>query len=456
MCLFFYPRGGSAQVARYLGRALVHLGWQVELCSGSLGSRGDGTHARTFFLDENVNVVDYTAAFQAWAEGAKLPESAIPFQPSYEHREGVPDKGFDWSTPPEARRLVDAWKDLLIQRCERYAHILHLHHLGPLQMAAEGLEVPKVTHLHGTELKFVDRVERGESGPNGPWWVEQMRRSARASSRIVCISSHDRDLALNLLRIEESRVTVIPNGVDTNLFRPGSMSPRERLQFWRHVLVDDPRGWDESGKPGSVRYSNSDLEVFGSERDPAPILIFVGRFLAFKKIDVLLDAFARARSKFFRPVPLVVWGGFPGEWERVHPVELVRRNGIRDVFFSGWRGHDDLPTALGAADLFVAPSVGEPFGQVYLEAMACGLPVVAAATGGPLEFVNTDPRRPNGWLARPDDPDALAAAMVEAVNDAEERAKRGEAALATARRDWSWDVIAGRFASLYESILADG
>lgn len=400
-----------------------------------------------------MSVVDYTPAFEKWRKTGDPDLADVPFQPSYEHRHGVPDRGFDWTDEVSAERLHMAWREVLTRAAERGAALLHLHHLGVLQIAANGIGVPYVSHLHGTELKFVERVLSGEAGPHGRWWVDRMREGAASSARVVCISEHDRRLALDLLGLGPSDVEVVPNGVDTEVFRPRAMPSAERLAFWRRVLVDDPRGWDETGRVGSVRYGISDLDVFGTASDPSPVIIFVGRFLAFKRLPVLLEAFAEAQRSFSRRIPLVVWGGSPGEWEGEHPVTYVRRRGIRDVFFVGWRGHEDLPTALAASDVFVAPSVGEPFGQVYLEAMACGLPVIACASGGPLEIVETDSSAPTGWLVTPDDVGELASAMLVAVEDAEERSRRGRAAEAAVRRRWSWHRIAGRFISVYEQSL---
>jgi D-inositol-3-phosphate glycosyltransferase len=133
---------------------------------------------------------------------------------------------------------------------------------------------------------------------------------------------------------------------------------------------------------------------------------------------------------------------------------VARSGGSEGIFFTGWRGHDDLPDGLNAADVLVAPSVDEPFGQVYLEAMACGLPVISTRTGGPLSFVNSSPGRPNGWLVNPDDEAALAATLIEVVNDALERRTRGEAAYEQIRGHYAWDTIATRVASVYEGMLA--
>ena len=179
------------------------------------------------------------------------------------------------------------------------------------------------------------------------------------------ISPHDRDEAKRLLGAEAEW---IPNGVDTGLFDREELGHDERLARWREWLVEDPRGWDESGEPGSIRYSEEDIEALA---DPdAPVLLFVGRFLDFKRVPLLVRAYAAARERFDRRAPLVIWGGFPGEWEGEHPHTVAHWLRVPDVFFAGWRGHADLARGLPCCDVMVAPSENEPFGQVFLEAMA--------------------------------------------------------------------------------------
>ena len=150
----------------------------------------------------------------------------------------------------------------------------------------------------------------------------------------------------------------------------------------------------------------------------------------------------------------MIWGGFPGEWEGEHPHTVVQREGIEDVFFVGWRGHAELGAGLACSDVMVMPSIAESFGQVFIEAMACGVPVIAANAAGPPSFINTEPGRPNGWLVDPDDLDSLAGAMVEAVNDHAKREERASNGYEVTRRDYSWDTLAERVVGVYEAALA--
>jgi glycosyltransferase involved in cell wall biosynthesis len=247
---------------------------------------------------------------------------------------------------------------------------------------------------------------------------------------------------------------VVPNGVDTKRFDRLELRLEDRLSLLRRWLVDEPRGWDETGTPGSVRYSSSDLAAFvdAASGRPRPVLLYVSRFTAVKRLPLLIRAYARLRTRLGPVAPLVVWGGHPGEWEGEHPQAIVRRYNVGKVFFVGWRGHDDLRLGLACADLLVVPSVGEAFGQVYLEAMASGLPVVATRTGGPPSFVNLDPGRPDGWLVAPDDEGALVDALAEAMAAPEERRARADAAYSHARRRYSWAVVAEQVVEVYDRL----
>jgi glycosyltransferase involved in cell wall biosynthesis len=177
----------------------------------------------------------------------------------------------------------------------------------------------------------------------------------------------------------------------------------------------------------------------------------VGRFTEVKRVPLLVRAHARARERFERPAPLVLLGGFPGEWEGEHPLETVRETGNPDVFFAGWRGHEDLPDGLNAADLLILPSVREQFGAVIVEAMACGLPALAVDAHGPAEIVAAGE---TGWLVPPDDEGALADALVEAVNDDAERRRRGDRAYEFARGHYSWPALARGLAQVYGEVAA--
>ncbi len=457
MGLLFYPRGGSAQVVRYLAAALPPAGWDPTVYCGSLGPVGAESNAQTFFAGLDVHALDYGPAIEAFERGSDPLLADPPLHPSYEDRADAPDPVLAAVDPRLLDRQVDAWTRLFESGGAGESALFHLHHLTPQHEAAQRRwpDTPVVGHLHGTELKMLDAVERGAPWPHGEFWTETLRGWAAACRRLLVISPHDRDEAARLLRVEPERIEWIPNGVDTDRFDARSLSTDERLQLLRGWLVDEPRGWDGSGEPGTIRYRAADVDAAFRAPDgrARPVLLFVGRFLGFKRVPLLVRAYARARPRFADPAPLVIWGGSPGEWEGEHPLDVAREAGVAEhVFFVGWRGHDELPSGLACADVMVAPSVNEPFGQVFLEAMACGLPVVTTATGGPLSFVNTEPGRPNGWLVPPDDEAALADALVEVVAGTDERRARGRNAYDQVRAHYSWRALAHRFADCYETV----
>ncbi len=500
MGLLFYPRGGSAQVVRYLGGALERTGWDTSLACGSLGEPGERTHAESFFAGIEVHAADYRAAVAAYERGSDPMAAPVPMHPSFEDRPGVPDRIFGAVEPRLGEHLASAWEPLLAAAAEHAPEILHLHHLTPIHEAASRrlAGTPVVTHLHGTELKMVDRAgalsrlardlgtdlpgmadraargdlpaaeavapehrelyatTRWQSWRHAPHWISEMKRWAAASRRFVVISPHDREEVGRLLDVDPARTEWIPNGVDLSRFDRTGASAGQRLARWRRWLVEEPQGWSEGGAPGSVAYTEDDLRAFvePSTGEAAPVLLFVGRFTEVKRIPLLVRAYARAKARFERPAPLVIWGGFPGEWEGEHPHTVAVREGVEDVFFLGWRGHSELGEGLACSDVMVMPSINESFGQVFVEAMACAVPVIAANAGGPPSFINIDADRPNGWLVEPDSLESLTEAIVEAVNNPGAREERARNGYEVTRRDYSWETLAERTAAVYEVAMA--
>ncbi len=450
MALMFFPRGGSAQVARYMARALTAAGWDVTLLTGSLGPPGESTNAATFFGDTiDVRAVDYSAA-----RGAADPLLADPpFHPSFEDRPGAPDRVFARVDDHAYEHIVCAWERALRDADAASADLLHLHHLTPMNEAAARAfgGKPVVGHLHGTEVLMLNEIA---AGPPPGWehaeaWAGRLRAWAQRCARLLVLSPDAAERAPALLGVDPARVVPAPNGFDPKLFDRRPLAGEDRLALWRRWLVDDPRGWDESGEPGSVRYGEQQVaEAFA---DGNPVLLYVGRYTEVKRIPLLIRAYARARERFERRAPLVLLGGHPGEWEGEHPLAVVRETGAEDVFLAGWHGHDDLPLGLNASDVVVLASVHEQFGQVLVEGMACGLPAIAVNAHGPATIVEPGE---TGWLVPPDDEDALRAALVEAVNDDGLRHGMAEAAYVRSRERYSWPALAERVACVYEEVVA--
>jgi glycosyltransferase involved in cell wall biosynthesis len=416
--LFFFPRGGSSHLARSLARALAALGDRVTLVAGSLGGAGGRSHAQSFFDGVEVVPVDYT------------PGGGTPFQPSYEERPGAPDPVFAAVDDATFERLVTAWGDAFEAAGAAAADVLHLHHLTPMHEAAARRfpQVPVVAELHGTELGMLRELDAGAGWEHGVAWAERLRRWA-AGSRALLVAPGIADEAAARLRVPRDRFVELPGGVDLERFdrRPG-----DRAALWRRWLVEEPQGWAPGGEPGSIRYEERDLEPIAAGR---PVVLFVGRYTEVKRIPLLLRAHARAQETVGAPVPLVLVGGHPGEWEGEHPARLAGPG----VFLAGWHAHDALAEAINAADLVVLASRSEAFGLVLAEAMACGVPVVATAAQGPSRIVDDGE---TGWLVPVDDEDALAAALTEAVRDEAERRRRGELAYERARARYGEEGVA--------------
>lgn len=176
-----------------------------------------------------------------------------------------------------------------------------------------------------------------------------------------------------------------------------------------------------------------------------PLLLYVGRLDKEKNVEVLLRGLALLQPA---PLTLVLAGRGAQETEIKH---LAGALGIRDrVHFLGQVEHADLPALYNAADMFVMPGRFESFSIATLEAMSCGLPVLAAQAGALPEWVSPGV---NGYLFQPDSPADVARYMAQLLADADRWAVMGAASAARAQR-FSLDGMALAYQQVYEELYA--
>jgi phosphatidylinositol alpha-mannosyltransferase len=177
-------------------------------------------------------------------------------------------------------------------------------------------------------------------------------------------------------------------------------------------------------------------------RDGRPTILFVGRFNEPRKgFRYLLRAFPLVREQFPDARLLVVGRGDVRRYR-----DFLDSRGVEGVEFVGYVETADLPRYYVSCDLFCAPSTkGESFGLILLEAMASGRAVVASSIPG---YAGVIDHGRDGWLVAPQDPVALALALVRLLADRELRAELAAAGRQKARR-YSWSEVARRVLTVY-------
>ena len=224
---------------------------------------------------------------------------------------------------------------------------------------------PVVAKVHGSDINVYGDM------PSRRW---QLRAGLNLCHSVVAVS---RPLARRMaaLGISEQRIHTIVNGVDLNRFRPGSRAE-----------------------------ARAGLEIRAALR----VNLFVGNLLQTKGCHDLFEAFARL-AREDRTLLLV----FVGAGTARAPIEsLAAQQGLGpQVRFVGKVRHDALPTWFSACDVFCLPSHNEGIPNVVLEAMGCGVPVVATAVGGIPDVLPEFA----GMLVAPHDAEALACALRESL-----------------------------------------
>lgn len=204
-------------------------------------------------------------------------------------------------------------------------------------------------------------------------------------------------------------VHIWSRGIDGELFRPD-----KRDLTWRRSLGID---------------------------DSQAVILFVGRLVLEKGLDTFADTLAELDRR-----GIVYKGLFVGEGPARSWIEAQAPQGI----FLGFQSGEALARAYASSDILFNPSSTETFGNVTLEAMASGLPVVAARAAGSLSLVHPGL---NGWLTTPDDVQESADALARFINDPDARAAAGSAGR-TLSRNFDWDTINDGLLKRYSAIVA--
>jgi glycosyltransferase involved in cell wall biosynthesis len=356
---------------------------RIALFSGNYNYVRDGANQALnrlvgYLLRQGVNVRIYSPtvenpAFAPTGEVVSVPSAAIPGRGEYRLPLGL---------PPSVRRDLERFDpnivhisspDIAAHRAVSWARARNLPAVASVHTRFE-------TYLEYYHLQLLEPLVRST-----------LRRLYRRCDALL-VPAESTAAVLRAQRMNRN-IFIWSRGVDRQQFNPG-----RRDQEWRR----------------SLGIADKDLAV-----------MFLGRLVLEKGLDVFAATIDELKKRKVRHRPLVIGEGPARAW-----FEAAMPSGI----FIGEQVGDDLGRAVASSDVFLNPSVTESFGNVTLEAMACGLPVVAAQATGATSLVRN---RETGTLVEPGDISAFADALENYARNPDLRKKHGSAGLAfAATQDW--------------------
>jgi len=329
------------------------------------------------------------------------PRLARASQPIEVHvAQGIPYPLFE--SPPHDLAITSRILD--VHRSERL-DIVHAHYAIPHAVSAlvareaarwaRNEPTPRViTTVHGTDITLVG---------NDPSYAPLTQYALSASDAVTSVSFDlAQRTAANFVDTPACGIEVIPNFVDLDEFQPQPRRP---------------------GPPTAVHVSN---------------------FRRVKRVPFLVEAFGDALREIDARLVLVGDGPDQDEARRI-----ARARGFCErITFLGMR--DALPELLAPADVFCLASAEESFGLSALEAMACGVPVLATRVGGVAEVIDDGA---TGVLVPADDRTAYTRALVKLLSDRERARSMGDAARAAAASRFERRAVVARYVALYQRVL---
>lgn len=309
-------------------------------------------------------------------------------------------EGFSWTAVRALRRHLR----------ESSVDVVHTHNLGTLiyaVLATWGGRTHPIVHGEHGQLQAPDLTRKRLLQRR---WLFPLCRSVHTVSG--GLRDHLRELGLDPRR----RIVVTPNGVDCERFRPG----------------DDPEA------------AKADLGL-----PPEALVVgIVGRLVALKRHELLFEALERLGGTHPKLHLLVVGDGGADREVLIRAMESHPQAGrLR------WTRHrDDLESCYPAMDLLAAPSEVEGLSNAVLEAMACGVPVLAHSACGNAEVIRDGK---DGFLAEIRDGASLAALLSDLLGDPERLRKTGQSARLAVQERFSMEAMVESYRRLYEPSLQE-
>jgi N-acetyl-alpha-D-glucosaminyl L-malate synthase BshA len=365
-----YPTyGGSGIVATELAMALAEGGDEVHVISYALPSRLTLCTPRIFFH-----------------------EVVTPRYPLFDQY------------PPYSLALTT--KMVEVARHQRL-DVLHVHYAIPhattgwiaREMLGAAHPVKVITTLHGTDITLVGQEESFHA---------ITKFSIERSDRVTAVSAYLREETIRTFGCEQCRISVIPNFVNLEEYRPGTERSRDGLAPEGHKLITH-----------------------------------ISNFREVKRVKDVIRVFSRIRRAM--PATLLMIGDGPERDDAEREARDLEVAG--DVRFLGRL--DSVAGLLQQSDLFVLPTQSESFGLAALEAMACRVPVVGSRAGGLPEVVEDGV---SGILEPPGSVEAMGRRSVELLRDSGRHAAMADAALARARL-FDADRIVPMYEELYREVI---
>jgi glycosyltransferase involved in cell wall biosynthesis len=396
------PRcGGQGVYTRHLARELVALGHSVEVFAGQPWP----------VLDDGVGFTP--------VPGLDLYRDPDPFRVPHPREFRTVHDWLEFGVMctagfPEPRTFSLRVRRLLAQRRGEFDVVHDNQCLGSGLIGILEDGWPLLTTLHHPitvdrelALSHAENAYRRFTQRRWFGFIGMQVRVARQLPSIVTVSESSRRDIASQMGLDPARMTVVPVGVDHTVFRPRPHRPKV----------------------------------------PGRIMVTTSSDVPMKGLVPLLEAVAKLRTE--RHVELVVIGK-PTKGGRVE--RTIERLGLQDAVRCV-RGisDDELAEFYGEAQVAVVPSLYEGFSLPAIEAMACGVPLVATTGGALPEVVGED--GDTAVLVKPDDPSALAAGIRRVLDDAELAARLGEHGRARAMERFTWEATARCTAQQYRAVL---